>query len=100
MHSPHWGENSVTTWSPARQERDALADALDDAGALVAEHGRRVAARVGARGGVEVGVADAARLEPHEHLARAGLGEVDLLHGERLAELLQDCGAHLHGPRA
>ena len=40
MHSPHWGENSVTTWSPARERADAVADALDDARALVAEHGR------------------------------------------------------------
>ncbi len=45
---------------------------LDDAGALVAEHGRRVAGRVGARRGVEVGVADAAGDEPHEHLAGRG----------------------------
>ena len=26
-HSPHWGENSVTTWSPGATERDVLADA-------------------------------------------------------------------------
>ena len=32
-----------------RDERDAVADALDDAGALVPEHARRVAGRVGAR---------------------------------------------------
>ena len=78
----------------------ALAEALDDAGALVAEHGRGVAARVGARGGVEVGVADPAGLEPDEHLARAGLGQIDLLHGERGAELLQDSSADFHGARA
>src|SRR5439155_26129424 len=40
---------------------DALADRLDDAGALVPELGRRVAGRVGAGRRVEVGVADAAR---------------------------------------
>ena len=99
MHSPHCGENSVTTWSPGPHERDALADPLDDAGALVPEHGRGVSGRVGARRGVEVGVADAARLEPHQHLAGARLGEVDLLDDERRAELLEHRSAHLHGGR-
>ena len=70
-----------------RERGDAVADALDDAGALVPEHGRRVAGRVGAGGGVEVGVADAAGDEPHEHLAGPRLGQVDLLHDERRAEL-------------
>ena len=50
-------------------QRDAVADLLDDARALVAEHARRVAGRVGARGGVEVGVTDPAGDEPDEHLA-------------------------------
>ena len=72
-----------------REERDdvvagldvahALPNALDDAGALVAEHGRRVAGRVGAGGRVEVRVADAARHEPDEHLAGLGLRELELL---------------------
>ena len=70
--------------------------ALDDAGALVTEHARRVARRIGARGGVEVGVADTARDEPDEHLARPRLGELDLLHHERPAELLEHRGADLH----
>ena len=77
-------------------ERHALADRLDDAGALVPEHARRVAGRVGARGGVHVGVADAARGQADERLARPGLGQVDLLHDERLPELLQHCGADPH----
>ena len=34
--------------------------------------------------------------EAHEHLAGLGLGEVDLLDHERLAELLEDGGADLH----
>ena len=80
-----------------RDERDAVTDALDDAGTLVAEHAGRVAGRVGAGGGVEVGVADAAGGEPDEHLARLRLGEIDLLDDERAAELLEDCGADLHG---
>ena len=80
-----------------RDERDAVTDALDDAGALVAEHAGRVAGRVGAGGGVEVGVADAAGGEPDEHLARLRLGEVDLLDDERAAELLENCCADFHG---
>ena len=79
-------------------ERDAVADALDHARALVAEHARRVAGRVGAGGGVQVGVADAAGDEAHEHLAGLRLREVDLLDDQRLAEFLEDCGADLHGP--
>ena len=78
------------------ERRHALAEALDDAGALVAEHGRRVTRRVGAGGRVEVGVADAARNEPDENLARLRLGEIELLHRERRAELLQHRGADLH----
>ena len=75
---------------------DVGADPLDDAGALVAEHGRRVARGVGAGGGVEVGVADAAGDEADEHLAGPRLGQLDLLDRERLPELLQHRGAHLH----
>ena len=56
-----------------------VADLLDDARALVPEHGRRVAGGVGAGGRVEVGVADAAGDEPDEHLAGPRLGQVDLL---------------------
>ena len=81
-----------------RQRGDVRPDRLDDAGALVAEHGRRVAGRVGAGGGVEVGVADAAGVQPDQHLAGPRLGQLDLLHRERLAELLQHRGAHLHRP--
>src|SRR5205814_10364449 len=68
-------------------------DRLDDARALVAEHARRVAARIGARGGVEIGVAVAARREPDERLAGFRLLEPDVLDDERLPELLENCGA-------
>ena len=83
---------------PARASVTPSPTALDDAGALVAEHRRRVAGRVGAGGRVEVGVADAAGDEPDEHLARLRLGEVDLLDDERLPELLENRGPDTHRP--
>ena len=79
-----------------RDRGDPVADLLDHPGALVAEHGRRVARRIGARGRVQVGVADPAGFEPHQHLARARLGQVDLLDRQRLPELLEHGGADLH----
>jgi hypothetical protein len=81
-----------------RHHRDALADLLDDTGAFVAEHGGRVAGRVDARGGVHVGVADAARRERHEHLARPGPGKLDIAEHQRSTELLEYRGAHPHTP--
>jgi hypothetical protein len=80
-----------------RDGRDALADGLDDPRALVAQDGRRVARRVAPRGGVDVGVAHAAGDEPDQHLAGLRLGQIDLRHDERLAELLEHRGAHPHG---
>ena len=41
-------------------------------------------------------MADAAGDEADQHLAGARLGQLDLLHGERLAELLEHRGPHLH----
>ena len=79
-----------------RDERHARADRLDDARALVPEHARRVAGRVGARRGVQIGVADAARGQPDERLTGLRLREVDLLDDERLPELLENSGADLH----
>ena len=64
-------------------QRDALADGLDDACALVPEHRRRVAGGIGARRRVEVGVADAAGDEANKRLARLRLGELELLDGQR-----------------
>ena len=79
-----------------REVGDALAERLDDAGPLVAEHRRRVAGRVDAGGRVHVRVADPARHEAHEHLAGLGLRELELLHHERLTELLEYCCTHPH----
>ncbi len=80
-----------------RDARDAVADPLDDTRALVTEHRRRVAGRVDARGGVHVRVADAARLQPDQHLSCARLREIELSDLQRLAELLEQGGADLHG---
>ena len=78
---------------------DVGPDLLDDPGSLVAEDRRRVSGGVGAGGGVEVGVADAAGGEADQDLSRPRLGELDLLDDERLAELLEDRRAHPHlGP--
>src|SRR5207244_1607229 len=67
-----WGEQRHDVI--ARADRGhAVAHSLHDARALVTEHRWGIAGRVGARRGVEVGVADAARDEPHEHLSRLRL---------------------------
>jgi hypothetical protein len=81
-------------------EGDVLADLLDHARALVAEHGRRVAGRVDAGRRVEVGVADAAGHEAHQHLAALGVVELDFLDDERLAEGLEHRCAHSHAARS
>jgi hypothetical protein len=78
------------------ERRDARADRLDHAGALVSEDGRRVPGRIDAGGRVEVGVADAARGQPHERFALARLAQLELPDDERLAELLENRGPHLH----
>jgi hypothetical protein len=56
---------------------------LDHAGALVPENGRRVAGGICARSRVEIRVADPARDEANEDLARPRFGKLDLLHDER-----------------
>ena len=96
MHWPHSGREERDHAIAGAHAGDSLADVLDDAGALVAEHARRIARRIGAARGVEVGVADAAGLDAHEHLARLGACELDVLDDERLAELLEHRGADLH----
>ena len=82
-----------------RDERDTRPDALDDPGSLVPENARRVSGRVGAGGGVEIGVTHAARGKAYEHLAFPRLCQIELLDDERLPEVLEHCGADLHGRR-
>ena len=79
-----------------RDVADAVADALDDTRTFMAEHRRRIARRVGAGRGVEIGVADAARREPDQDLAGSRLGEVQVLNFEWRSELLENGGADLH----
>src|SRR5436190_11769565 len=70
-----------------RERRDAGPDDLDDARALVPEHARRVAARVGAGRRVEIGVTDAAGDDADQRLARFRSLQLDVLDDERLPEL-------------
>jgi hypothetical protein len=77
-------------------ERYALADPLDDAGALVAEDAGRIPRGVGPGCRVQVGVTDAAGDESDEHLTGPRIRQVDLLHDERLTELLEHRGTRLH----
>ena len=79
-----------------REQRHFRSHGLDDPGAFVPEDARRVAARIVAGRGVEIRVADAAGREPDEHLAGLGLGQLQLLYGERMPELLEHRGADLH----
>jgi hypothetical protein len=64
----------------------------------VAENRRLIAGRIGTGSRVQVRVADPARDEPDEHLARLRLRQVDLLDDERLPELLENCGPNPHRP--
>ena len=92
---PQFGRRMNTHRSPACRVVDPVTDGLDHAAALVPEHD-------GERGGgvaehpVQVGVADAGRLDPDAGLARARLGELDLLDLERLVGREHDrcSGAH------
>ena len=74
----------------------ALPDLFDDACSFVAEHGRRVARRIRAGRGVEIGVADPTGDEPDEHFSRLRLGKLDLLDLEWSAELTEDCSLDAH----
>lgn len=69
---------------------------LDNAGALVSEHAGRVAGRIDSGGGVHVGVADAAGMQPDEHLALLWRSEFDGLYFERGSELFEHCRANQH----
>ena len=100
MHSRHCGEKSVTTWSPGAHARDALADRLDDARALVPEHGRRVARRDRRRSRCTCRCGR--RRRPRARTSTSpgfGSGELDVLDDEGLAELLENSGSNAHMAR-
>ena len=89
------------TWSPFFTEVTPGADIDHDAGALVAEDGRKQALGIGARQGELVGVADAGRLDLDQHLAGPRPVELDGRHFERLAGRERHRRAHVHGrPRS
>ena len=76
-HCPQLPSVVSTTWSPTCTLRDAGADRLDDAGALVAEHDRR-RERDGAVDHRHVAVAQPGPLDAHDDLAGPGLGVAQL----------------------
>ncbi len=81
---------------PRPDERDAVADPLDHARALVPEHAGRVSRWIRPGRRVQVGVADPAGREAYERLAPPRLGELDVLDDERLPERLEHGGTDLH----
>ena len=76
-----------------RNGRHAVTKLLDDSCALVAKHDReRVLCY--SRYEVPVGVANAARLQPHGHLFRTRRREVEVLDRKRLVDGPEDGGSH------
>ena len=76
-----------------RHGRYALADLLNNARSLVAEdYGNRVRRRP--LDDVPVAVADPACAQAHRDLATTGRGELDVLHGESLADRVEDGRQH------
>jgi hypothetical protein len=71
------------------------ADRLHHTCALVPEDGRAHRLRRPVDR-IPVRVADAARVQPHEHFFRSGWCELELGHDERPTRLLQDDSADLH----
>ena len=79
---------------------DVLADRLDDAGALVAQHEGPIEREAAvAVDDVQIAVADAGGNGADQHLAAPRLVDVDLLDRQRLVHLAEDGGCHLHGMR-
>ena len=79
-----------------RERGHALADLLDDAGALVAEQDRERQSPAARLDDVQVAVADPAGLDAHLHLARPGRIERDLLDGGPRLRVRVDDAATAH----
>ena len=71
--------HASTTGSPTRGCLDPVADLLDDAGSLVAEQHRERRSPVPVLDRPQVRMADAARHQPDEHLARTRRVDLELL---------------------
>src|SRR5205823_673200 len=78
---------------PGRESFHLGPDGLDDPGALVPEHHRKPVPPAGLEQ-VQIGMADAARLEVDDHVLRPGLGDLDLL--DRRPPQLGDYDAAIH----
>ena len=94
-HSPQAGAQERITRSPTARPVDVVADRLDDARALVAEH-HRPRAHPLALDDVQVGAADADRVDAHQRIAGPGPVEIDVAHDERDARRLEQRRAHPH----
>ena len=80
--------------SPSPEFFDLSADRGHGPDDLVAEDQGQFGLGEFAVDDVQVGAADAAGVDPDEHLLRAGRGDRDFLVLQRAARLLQDHGAH------
>ena len=88
--------HGTATRSPTAITRSTPgADRCDDADPFVAGHERRSRLdRPVAVGGVDVGVAQPGRLDPHQHLARAGRWRRPVLDDQWLVETVNDGCKH------
>jgi len=78
------------------QAGDAGADFEDNTGPFMAENGWKQPLRIGARQGELIGVADAAGLDLHQHLARLGAFKIELDDFEGLLRGKGNGGTSLH----
>ena len=90
---PHAGSQESTTRVPGGQPTPSPTASTTPAPSWPSTAGQRVGG--GAVDRVEVGVADAARVQPHQHLARPGRRQVQLRHLQPRSDPLEDGGADL-----
>ena len=76
----------------------SVADSLDHAGALVAEHERTIEREASESiDHVQVAVAHAGGDGAHQHLAAPRLVQIDLLDRQRFVHFAENRGGRLHG---
>jgi hypothetical protein len=78
-------------------EGDAVADLLNNSRAFMSEDAWGIAGGVDAARGVGIGVAHAARHDPHQDFADLRLDEVDLIDDKWRTELFEHRSADSHG---